>query len=558
VNDAGHLWAAPDDLGGRPALRGERFVLFGKIAEGGMAGIYRAWDVKLRGWRAVKVLLPEFAQRRKLRTRFESEARAMAAIDHPNVVRVFDVVTDAPLPYLVMELAEGGSLNDWLEEHGAMPPHLAIRATDEIARGLAAAHAVGVVHRDVKPQNVLLDLDGRCMVSDFGIARVEFLDSMTRTGTSMGTIGYMAPEQRSDAKIVDARADVYALGALFYKLLTSVVLTDMFMIGHDPELIEPIPEPLRQALITACHHDRDDRFPDVGSFVDAVKQALPALPEDPVDTPPLANPVRETPLDTSSRVFSAISSVLVAMPGRHVPHDQTVPMEIGRGGVTASSWSDESSRTFGPDDTALPNGTRAARTTTVTHAPSSVTPGPAALQTPGSTSHERQPTLERNLAAVTTVAPRKTSWLAAGAASLLGVGLVLGGAFGFSLWTVRLAHRRELAARSALYQAIEADRPALDLVNERSTDPSRIALLLEAHAAFTTTSGEPAKQRAADAFVVLLLEQGQPFVADGTAGRAAVQIQNLALTQEEWHVARESLHQTRSTAPGVWAATFGF
>jgi serine/threonine protein kinase len=536
--------SAPPDVSGRPALRGERFVLFGKIAEGGMAGIYRAWDTRLRGWRAVKVLLPEFSQRRRLRARFESEAKAMAAIDHPNVIRVFDVVTDAALPYMVMEIADGGSLADWIEEHGAMPPRMAVRAVEEIGRGLTAAHAVGVVHRDVKPQNVLLDRLGRCMVSDFGIARVEFLDSMTRTGTSMGTIGYMAPEQRTDAKVVDARADVYALGALTYKLLTSVVLTDMFMIGLDRELIEPIPEPLRPALVKACHHDREARYPDVESFVADLRRAVPELPDDPPDTPSLANPLRETPLDTSSRVFAAISSVLVAMPGEHVPFDQTVPMAIGAaaGGAT---WDDSDTRTA--QDSAPTHEVRGRAPRSNPPSLDQATPGPS----------EGPATLETPVVVVRR-APRRAGWLVAIASSIVGVSVVLLAGFSFSLWTIRLAQRREVAARSALYAAIEADRPVLDLVNARSQDPAALADLLARHAGFTTTRREPARQEAADAFVVLLLDQTEPFVADGSAGRAEVQIRNLALAQEEWRSARGALVETRRTFPGIWAATLGF
>jgi serine/threonine protein kinase len=545
--------ATPHELAGRPALKGERYALFGKIAEGGMAGIYRAWDTRLQGWRAVKVLFPEFAQRRKLRTRFESEARAMAAIDHPNVVRVFDVVTDATLPYLVMEIADGGSLNDWLEEHGAMPPRLAVRATEQIARGLAAAHAVGVVHRDVKPQNVLLDRSGRCMVSDFGIARVEFLDSMTRTGTSMGTIGYMAPEQRTDAKVVDVRADVYALGALLYKLLTSVVLTDMFMIGHDAELIEPVPEPLRVALVKACHHDRDDRWPDVDSFVAALLEALPRLPPDPDDVPPLGTLVREAPLDTSSRAFAAISSVLVALPGGRPTLDSTVPMVIGQAGRDAADTTDSDSRTY-PAPTQV--GGRTVPFSAVPPAPLSSTVTPLRSESPG-------PTLERPLPPPPVVRERtresQTSWFWATVASAVGFGAVVVAALGFSVWTLQLAQRRELDARSSLYRAIDADRPALDLVNERSPDPAAIAELLARHASYTTTTGEPARQNAADAYVSLLLEQTAPLVAQSPPGsRAEVQLQNLTVSRDAWRDARQSLQHTRATAPGWWATWIGF
>jgi len=297
-----------------PTIGGGRYALVAKIAQGGMAGVYRAWDRKLKLWRAVKVLLPEYAERASLRSRFETEASTMASLDHPHVVRVFDVVTNEALPFMVMDLAEGGTLNGWLDAYGPMPPRLACDVLTQVAAGLAAAHLSGVVHRDVKPHNVLIGLDGRCKVTDFGIARVRMgsVSGMTRTGSTMGTIGYMAPEQRADAKWVDMRADIYSLGALLYKLLTGVIVTDLFLVEHEPGLLENIPPALHEVILKACYHDRERRYPDTHALVETLEDVRPLLPDDPSGTPPLPIPMEDDSLDRTHSVdaFGEIAELL--------------------------------------------------------------------------------------------------------------------------------------------------------------------------------------------------------------------------------------------------------
>ncbi|MEQ1502026.1 MAG: protein kinase [Myxococcota bacterium] len=295
--DASRDAEVPGSFGGRaPSIGNGRYTLVSKIAEGGMAGVYRAWDHKLRTWRAIKVLLPEYTQRDILRSRFEGEAKTMARLDHPHVIRVYDVGTKEALPYMVMELAEGGTVNGWVDEWGPMPPRLAAQVLIDVAHGLAASHALGVVHRDVKPHNVLVTADGTCKVTDFGIARGALGDlDQTRTGATMGTIGYMAPEQRSDAKLVDERADVYSLGALLYKLLVGRVVTDLFLVEHEPKLLDDVAEPLREVILRACYHDRERRYPNAVAMIRALLEIRSALPEDPPDTPALPIPIPGPP-----------------------------------------------------------------------------------------------------------------------------------------------------------------------------------------------------------------------------------------------------------------------
>ena len=153
-----------------PNLAEGRYVLVSRIGEGGLAAVYRAYDKKLRVWRAVKLLMPEFSRRKSMCERLESEALTMAQLEHPNLVRVYDVGYVGTIPYLVMELVTGGTLHHWVDKHGIMPPALAAESTLQVLRGLSAVHEMGVIHRDVKPRNVLIAPNAVCKLTDFGIA----------------------------------------------------------------------------------------------------------------------------------------------------------------------------------------------------------------------------------------------------------------------------------------------------------------------------------------------------------------------------------------------------
>ena len=274
----------------QPQSLAGRYLLVDTLGEGGMATVYRAFDQRLQVWRAIKILSPEYARKAKLRTRFETEAQTMALLEHRYIVRVYDVGHDGPVAYIVMELVEGGSLVDWLEAHGPMPARMAVEVMMQVCAGVQAAHDKGVIHRDIKPHNVMVTSDGLCRVTDFGIARVGDAenDSMTKTGAVMGTWGYMAPEQRTDAKHVDERADVYALACTFYTLLTDKSPMDLFAADpSDPEM-QGIDEQLTTLILHAAEYRRDDRVPSVRAFVDALREALASLPPLASDLPPLA------------------------------------------------------------------------------------------------------------------------------------------------------------------------------------------------------------------------------------------------------------------------------
>jgi len=266
-----------DPVPGRgPTLRDGRYAIVSRIDAGGMSAVFRVWDHKLKVARAMKVLLPEYARNAKIRQRFESEARTMARLEHRNLVRIYDVGIQAELPYLVMELVTGGSLQRWIETRGAMPPRLALEATLQLTAGLVAVHAAGVVHRDIKPHNVLIAAPGICKLTDFGIAHLGE-GSSTQTGTTLGTQGYMAPEQRADAKSVDARADLYGAGATLWAMLTGQPAHDVFL-AVERNGLRQVPPWLHEVVRKTVAYAREDRYPDAVSLQAALKAALASAP----------------------------------------------------------------------------------------------------------------------------------------------------------------------------------------------------------------------------------------------------------------------------------------
>ena len=243
------------------ALAGGRYRLLSVLGEGGMATVYRGYDTSLDIERAIKILSPAMAARPSIRKRFEEEARTMARLQHRSIVAVQDVGVDGDRVYMVMELVEGGSLMDLIERRGnPLPPVQACDAVLAILEGLEVAHKRGVVHRDIKPHNVLVTDEGEMKVTDFGIAQVSDRGGATRTGTAMGTWAYMAPEQRSSAKHVDARADVYAVGASLYVLLTMDEPYDLYAAELQEELFSKLPGGLPEVLRKACRYRPEERF----------------------------------------------------------------------------------------------------------------------------------------------------------------------------------------------------------------------------------------------------------------------------------------------------------
>src|SRR3954454_20893704 len=199
---------------------GGRYELHRRIARGGMADVFLARDSLLDRPVALKVLFPEFATDRSFVERFRREAQSAANLSHPNIVGVYDWGESGGTYFIVMEYVDGRSLAQVLRDDGALSPDRAADITTDIASALGFAHRNGVVHRDVKPGNVLISPSGQVKVTDFGIARaVTTQENLTQTGTVMGTATYFSPEQ-ARGEAVDPRSDVYSLGVVLYEMLT--------------------------------------------------------------------------------------------------------------------------------------------------------------------------------------------------------------------------------------------------------------------------------------------------------------------------------------------------
>ncbi|HET7857474.1 MAG TPA: protein kinase [Gaiellaceae bacterium] len=201
------------------ALARGRYTVERTLGSGGMAIVYLARDEELGRPVAIKVLDERFAADAEFRERFVREARMAARLAHPNIVRVYDVGEEDGQPYIVMECVEGTTLADEVTRRKHLPAHEVVELGLQACAGLAHAHGAGLVHRDVKPQNLLLRGDGVLKIADFGIARAEEATRLTQVGTVLGTVQYLSPEQAA-GEHVTAAADLYSLGAVLYELLT--------------------------------------------------------------------------------------------------------------------------------------------------------------------------------------------------------------------------------------------------------------------------------------------------------------------------------------------------
>ena len=207
-------------LAGQPAgqLLDGRYRVASSIAHGGMATVYLGVDTRLDRTVAIKIMHAELAADEDFVARFVREARSVAQLSHPNVVAVYDQGSDSGHLYLAMEYVPGRTLRQLLNQRGKLTPGESLDIIESVLAGLAAAHQAGIVHRDVKPENVLLAEDGRVKVADFGLARSLSGTNHTKTGVLMGTVAYLAPEQVTGS-VSDARCDVYAAGVMLFELL---------------------------------------------------------------------------------------------------------------------------------------------------------------------------------------------------------------------------------------------------------------------------------------------------------------------------------------------------
>jgi eukaryotic-like serine/threonine-protein kinase len=262
-----------------------RYKLEAKLGSGGMSTVYLARDTTLDRQVAVKVMHREMSEQADQLQRFRQEARAVAKLSHPNVVAVIDAGEDGGHPYIVFEYVQGETLKQRINRIGALDAQEALAYAIEIARGLTVAHARNMVHRDIKPQNVLIDSEGRAKLTDFGISRQLEQDGMTATGRVLGTTDYVAPEQAMGHP-VDQRSDVYSLGVVLYEMLVgqvpfhadSQVGVAMKHVNEElPDVQQRRPELSAAAAMTverATAKDPNDRYQSAGELIDDLSTAL--------------------------------------------------------------------------------------------------------------------------------------------------------------------------------------------------------------------------------------------------------------------------------------------
>jgi len=205
-----------------PRILAGRYEVGRLLGAGGMAEVYEGHDRLLARRVAIKILLSQYAHDPAFLARFRREAQAAASLSHPNIVAVYDTGSEGDTWFIVMELVAGNTMRDLINLHGPVHPARAAEICSEVAGALAVAHARGIVHRDVKPGNVMLTTEGKVKVMDFGIARASAVPSITQTSAVVGTAQYIAPEQAQGLE-VDARSDVYALGCCLYEMVTGQV-----------------------------------------------------------------------------------------------------------------------------------------------------------------------------------------------------------------------------------------------------------------------------------------------------------------------------------------------
>ncbi len=262
------------------------------VGHGGMSSVYKARDALLERHVALKILHEQYSADDGFVERFKREARSVAQLQHPNIVTVIDRGEENGRQFIVFEYIEGENLKEHVVRKGRLDVRKALEIALEVARGLAFAHDQGLVHRDVKPQNILLNGDGRAKVTDFGIARTVDVDGMTQTGTVLGTSNYIAPEQASGNR-VDAHSDVYALGVVLYELLAGEVPFpgESFVAVAMKHMHEPAPNlldvrgdvPLRVAAAVdrALEKDPEQRFPTMDAFAAELEACLSELEHGP-------------------------------------------------------------------------------------------------------------------------------------------------------------------------------------------------------------------------------------------------------------------------------------
>lgn len=316
---------------------GERYEIISRIGSGGMADVYKARDHKLNRLVAVKVMKAEFSEDKDFIAKFRKEAQAAAGLAHPNVVNVYDVGEDNGIYYIVMELVQGITLKDYITRKGKLTVREATSIAIQVSLGLEAAHKNNIIHRDVKPQNIIISVDGKVKLSDFGIARAA--SSNTISSNVMGSVHYSSPEQVRGG-FSDAKSDIYSLGITMYEMVTGRVPFDgdttvAIAIKHLQEemdspkkYVPDLPYSLEQIILKCTQKSPDRRYNDMSQLIEDLKHSL---------LDPNGNFVNLAPLASHAQTVMLSNEELNAI-------------REGRSGYAAPRKEEEDTREYGYED----------------------------------------------------------------------------------------------------------------------------------------------------------------------------------------------------------------
>ena len=332
----------------------DRYEILGRIGSGGMSVVYKAKCHTLDRLVAIKVLKEEFASDENFVSKFKMEAQAAARLSHPNIVNVYDVVDEGDLHYIVMELIEGITLKNYIEKKGFLENKEAIGIAIQVAQGIAAAHEQHIIHRDIKPQNMIISKDGTVKVADFGIARA--VSSQTMNATAVGSVHYISPEQARGG-YCDERSDIYSFGITLYEMVTGRVPfegdnTVAVALAHLEEAVTPpsqlnpmVSRGLEEIILKCTQKKPDRRYPSIGDVITDLRHVMvdpdydiygSGLETDEENDPSMIEEIQEM-LDEFQAQFDSIR-VKTLLSGEYDGENAIIKLNAGAGGTEACDW----------------------------------------------------------------------------------------------------------------------------------------------------------------------------------------------------------------------------